>query len=110
MTMVMELARFTVKPGEDDILLAERPAMVAALRTRFPGCLAAFLTREEDGGWLDVIVWRTQADAEESAREISTIPECAAWLAHLDDFKGMNHVEIGDSWVAGDLLSEPAAH
>lgn len=25
------------------------------------------ITREEDGSWLDVLVWRTRAEAEESA-------------------------------------------
>lgn len=109
MSMVIELARFTVQPGAEDTLLAERPAMITALRQRFPGCLAAFLTREEDGGWLDIIVWRSRADAEESAEQISTVPEAAVWFRHIAESGGLRHVEIRDSWVAGDLVSDPAA-
>jgi hypothetical protein len=36
-------------------LVAGRPAMTEALRERFPGCLAAYLTREDAGSWLDVV-------------------------------------------------------
>lgn len=108
MSMVIELARFTVNPDAEDALVAERPAMIAALRARFPGCLAAFLTREEDG-WLDILVWRSRADAEESAAQITSIPEAAAWLAHIAENGGLRHVEVRDSFVAADLVSGAAA-
>src|SRR5689334_10750439 len=103
MSMVIELARFSVKPGAEETFLAERPAMVAALRQRFPGCLAAFLTREEDGSWLDVLVWRSRADAEESAAQIGTVPEVASWLAHIAEPGGLRHVEVRDYWVSDEL-------
>ncbi|QWF83289.1 antibiotic biosynthesis monooxygenase [Amycolatopsis sp. CA-230715] len=102
MTMAIELARFTVHPGEERKLIAERPAMVAAMRDRFPACLAAFLTKEDDGGWLDVVLWRTRAEAEEAARLIDSVPECHAWFAHIADSGGLRHVEVVDSWVASD--------
>lgn len=54
-----EIAAFTVRPEDEEALLRERPVMVAALQRAFPGALAAWLTREEDGTWLDVILWRT---------------------------------------------------
>jgi hypothetical protein len=38
-------------------LMAGRPAMVRALAGRFPGCPAAYLTREDDGSWLDIVPW-----------------------------------------------------
>ncbi len=107
--MVIELARFTVKPDAEDALLAERPAMIAALRARFPGCLAAFLTREEDGSWLDILVWRTRAEADEAAAQIDTVPEAASWFRHIAESGGLRHVEVHDSWVADALLSDPAA-
>jgi hypothetical protein len=50
----IELARFRIEDAAVDRLVAERPAMVEAMRRRFPGCPAAYLTREDDGGWLDV--------------------------------------------------------
>jgi hypothetical protein len=109
MTMAIELARFTVKPEAEDALLAERPAMITALKERFPGCLAAFLTREEDGSWLDILVWRTRAEAEESAAQIDTVPEAVSWFRHIAESGGLRHVEVRDSWVADALVSDPAA-
>jgi heme-degrading monooxygenase HmoA len=98
--MVMELARFTVHEGAEGRLVAERPAMVDALRRRFPGCLAAYLTREEDGGWLDVILWRSRAEAEEAAQAVNSVPECAAWFRHISESGGLRHVEVVAAWAA----------
>ncbi|OLF12549.1 hypothetical protein BU204_29020 [Actinophytocola xanthii] len=99
--MVIELARFTVHPGAEEKLLAERPAMIEALRRRFPACLAAFLTQEEDGSWLDVLVWRGHAEAEEAARLVNTVPECREWFRHIEESGGLRHVVVKDSWVGG---------
>lgn len=68
MAMTIELASFTVGDEAAAQLVTQRPATVQALRERFPGCLAAYLTREDDGSWLDVVLWRSRAEAEEAAR------------------------------------------
>jgi len=82
----IELARFRSEDAAVDRLVAGRPAMVEAMRRRFPGCLAAYLTRE---GWLDVVLWRSRAEAEEAARSIDTVPECAAWFRHISASSGV---------------------
>ncbi|GIE74917.1 hypothetical protein Aph02nite_08670 [Actinoplanes philippinensis] len=97
---VIELARFHVAEGSEERLLAERPSMVEALRQRFPGCVAAYLTREDDGGWLDVLVWRTRAEAETAARDAASVPECAAWFRHITESGGLRHTEIRSAWPA----------
>jgi hypothetical protein len=94
----IELARFRVHDGAADLLIVERPAMVKAMRRRFPGCLAAYLTREDDGGWLDVVLWRSRAEAEEAARSINDVPECAAWFRHIAESGGLRHVEVVTAW------------
>ncbi|MEV0840869.1 antibiotic biosynthesis monooxygenase [Actinocatenispora sera] len=96
--MVIELAAFRVAAGAEERLVAERPAMLAALRARFPACLAAYLTRENDGSFLDVIVWRDRAAAEEAARLVHKVPECAAWFTHIASSGGLRHVEVVDAW------------
>lgn len=53
MTQVFEFAAFTVHAGHEQALIDERPAMIAALRKAFPGVLADWLTRRDDGSWLD---------------------------------------------------------
>ncbi|MEV4760459.1 antibiotic biosynthesis monooxygenase [Micromonospora sp. NPDC049559] len=95
--MTIELARFRIHEGAEQRLLAERPAMIDALRSRFPACLAAYLTREDDGGWLDILVWRSRAEAEEAARLVDTVPACAAWFRHISESGGLRHVEVVDA-------------
>jgi hypothetical protein len=106
--MTLELARFTIHADAEEKLLAERPAMAAALRRRFPACLAAFLTKEDDGSWLDVVLWRGRAEAEEAARLIDTVPEAKEWFRHIAESGGLRHVEVRDSWVAEDLAATVA--
>ncbi|MFB9902516.1 antibiotic biosynthesis monooxygenase [Allokutzneria oryzae] len=96
--MAIELARFTVKDGAEQKLVTERPAMVQALRRRFSGCLAAYLTKEDDGSWLDIVLWRSREEAEQAAREVDSVPECAAWFGHIAASGGLRHVEVVDAW------------
>jgi hypothetical protein len=100
MTMAIELARFTVHEDAGSQLVAERPTMIKALHKRFPACLAAFLTQEDDGSWLDIVLWRSRDEAEEAAREIESMPECAAWFRHIAASGGLRHVEVVDAWSA----------
>jgi hypothetical protein len=94
MTLTLELAAFTVRDGAEPALLAERPEMLAALRQAFPAALAAWLTRQDDGGWLDVILWRSRQEAEEAAQRINQVPEAKRWFRHLAESKGLRHVEV----------------
>jgi hypothetical protein len=103
MTMTIELARFTVDDDAAAQAVAERPAMLLALRERFPGCLAAYLTREDDGSWLDIVLWRSRAEAEDAARLISSVPACAAWFRHIAKSGGLRHVEVVNAWPATGL-------
>ena len=44
----IEMVRFTVKPGAEDALVSERPAMVEAVRAEFPGMLSARLAKLDE--------------------------------------------------------------
>lgn len=94
MTEVFELAAFTVQEGHEKALLAERAAMIAALRRAFPGLKSAWLTGREDGSWLDVIQWRSRDDAEYSAAHATEVPEAAAWFTHIDESRGIEHLQV----------------
>lgn len=93
-TPSFEIAAFTVRPDDEDALLRERPKMVAALQRAFPGVLAAWLTREDDGTWLDLILWRSREEAEEAAREIDQVREVRDWLGHIAETRGLRHLEV----------------
>jgi len=48
MTYVLEIARFTVREGAEEHRLAERPAMVEAIRRSHPAHFDAYLSRADD--------------------------------------------------------------
>ena len=95
MNLTFELAHFVVREGEEEALLAERPAMVRALRETFPDALAAWLTREDDGSWLDVVLWRSR-EAAEDARRIDQVAEVKDWFRHIAESSGLRHVEVAN--------------
>jgi hypothetical protein len=92
--LAIELATFSVPAELEEQLVSERPAMIAALKRRFPACQAAFLTKQDDGSWLDVLVWSSRDEALEAAREIDTVPECAQWFRHISESGGLRHVDV----------------
>jgi hypothetical protein len=96
MAPTFEFASFTVHEADEAALLAERPAMIEALQRAFPGALAAWLTRQDDGSWLDVVLWRNREEAEEAARRINEVPEAKAWFRHIAESQGIRHLEVAD--------------
>ena len=77
MTLTFELAHFIVRDGEEEALLAERPAMIRALQEAFPDALAAWLTKQDDGSWLDVVLWRGLEEARDAADRVGSGPKRA---------------------------------
>jgi hypothetical protein len=96
MSLTFELAAFTVRQENEAALLAERAEMIAALQRAFPAAVAAWLTRQDDGSWLDVVLWRSREDAEEAARNVHRVPEAKAWFRHIAESRGLRHVEVAD--------------
>src|ERR671924_1152333 len=110
MTPAFEFATFTVRDADEAALLAERPAMIAALRDAFPGLLAAWLTRRDDGSWLDVILWSTRAEAEAAAEHVADVPEAKAWFRHIAQSHGVQHVDIADQQLFTPTLGDATEH
>jgi hypothetical protein len=112
MTPAFELAAFAARDGEEAAMLAERPAMIEALRRAFPGLLAAWLSRRDDGSWLDVILWRTRAEAETAARHVNDVPEAKAWFRHIAESHGLEHLDVADQQLftaaLGHAATDPA--
>jgi hypothetical protein len=94
MSQVFELAAFTVREGHQQALLAERKAMLTALGRVFPGLMSAWLTQRDDGSWLDVILWHSREQAENAAAHVTEVPEAAAWFSHIDQARGIEHLEV----------------
>src|SRR4051812_42606817 len=96
MKPTLELAAFTIRDGAEATLLSERPVMIEALQRAFPGLLAAWLTTRDDGSWLDVILWRTRAEAETAAEHVNDVPEAKAWFRHIAESHGLQPADVAD--------------
>jgi hypothetical protein len=94
MTLTFELATFSVREGEEASLVAERPQMVAALGRAFPGLLAAWLAKRDDGSWIDVILWQSREEAEHAATHVDGVEPAKAWFRHIAGSHGLQHVEV----------------
>jgi hypothetical protein len=68
--------------------------MLRALRHAFPAARAAWLTKQDDGSWLDVILWSSRKAAEEAARRSGELPETRAWFQHIGESHGLRHVDV----------------
>jgi hypothetical protein len=90
----IEIARFTAKPGAEPEMLAERPALVAAMRRRFPSYRHAYLAKLDDGTWMDVVVWADRAEAEAAGEEAYDYPEIAEWFRHIDEVTSFEYADV----------------
>ena len=57
--------------------IAERAEMLRALRRAFPAVRAAWLTKQDDGSWLDVVLWRGLEEARDAADRVGSGPKRA---------------------------------
>ena len=94
MALTFELAAFTVREGQDASLVAERPQMISALGQAFPGLLGAWLTKRDDGSWVDVILWQSREEAEHAAAHVNGVPAAKAWFRHIAESHGLQHLEV----------------
>jgi len=109
MPEIIELARFTVRSGEEEAFLAKRPAMLAAARARLPGLVRIELVKLDDGEWLDIVVWKDRESAERAPQLAEGIPAFADWLSHVDQDTAMDLGVIYDRGTAGVAMDIPAA-
>jgi hypothetical protein len=93
-SLTFEFAEFTVPTQSEAARLAEREAMIHSLGRTFPGAIAAWLTREHDGSWIDAILWRSRLEAEVAAARIHEIPEAERWFRHIAKSKGARHAVV----------------
>ena len=94
MAQAIEMVRFTVKPGEEGALVAERPGMLEALTAVYPGLASARLAKLDETTWLDMIVWESREGALAAAEGAPNIPEVAAWFGHFAEVLGMEHADV----------------
>ncbi len=92
----LEIVLFDVAPERRDAFLAARPAAIAALRGAFPRLLDAPHAPFDHGGWLDVVRWRSRAEAEAAAAGFAQVEAARAWAAHIGEVRSTRHAALRD--------------
>jgi hypothetical protein len=99
MPLTVELARFTVKPDEEEAFLALRAEMSRAARESFEGLVDETLVRLEDGSYLSIWTWTARRFCERAMARVDQVPAVASWLAHMEDDVAMDLGVVVDSAV-----------
>ena len=94
MAECLEVVRFRVKEGSETALIEDRAAMVVDVRDRHPGLMRAELTKLDDELYLDVLRWRTKADADQASADGENIPGFVAWVEHIEEVLSLEVAEI----------------
>jgi predicted enzyme related to lactoylglutathione lyase len=81
---VLELVHFRVKPGVRDEQVLAASAETQTWLEKVPGYLAREVSKNEEGQWIDLVHWRTLADAQAAAQLIMQEPCAANFMALLD--------------------------
>ncbi|MCD7059937.1 antibiotic biosynthesis monooxygenase family protein [Pelagibacterium xiamenense] len=92
---VLEVVTFTLKPGADEAkFLADNGAVERFCKAQ-PGFISRRLTRDADGGWIDVVEWTDMRAAEAAANAIGDAEGIGPCFAAIDmDTVVMRHLDI----------------
>ena len=81
----IELVQFRLKAGVDEQMFLAAVADTQAAIMRLPGFLSRELLRGDDGLWVDLVHWRSKAEALAAAEAFGTMPEVAAFASMIDE-------------------------
>jgi hypothetical protein len=82
---VIEMARITLGAGKTEAdLVAASNAFQSAFLAEQPGFVRRELIRTEDGGYADLVTWRSMADAHAIMAKVSGSAACLAYFAVMD--------------------------
>ena len=80
----VKVIRYRLRDGcEERAFLEASEALVPELAT-LDGFMGRELQRAEDGGWADIVYWRTREDADRSESRIQGLPTCTRCIAMMD--------------------------
>ncbi|WP_095084822.1 antibiotic biosynthesis monooxygenase family protein [Mesorhizobium sophorae] len=94
MTETLEIVNFRLKPGTEAGFTAGN-RVVSDWLARQPGFVSRCLARRDDGGWVDVVRWRSREQALGAAgRIMAEIGDCEAMRAIDPASVDMGHAEL----------------
>lgn len=92
---ILEVVTFTLKPGADEAkFLADNSAVERFCRNQ-PGFVSRRLSRDDEGGWIDMVEWADKQSALAAADAVGDAEGVGACFAAIDmDTVVMRHLAI----------------
>lgn len=103
MDTIVELAPIKLAAGKSEQdLLAASAAFQEDFLTGQPGFVRRELARKSDGTYLDIVHWRSEADAHAVMARTGQSPACAQYFSMMDmgDSDGTGGIEFFSSLAA----------
>lgn len=82
---ILRITRFSADPAQEEELLAKRASLIAATRKAQSGLVDTRLAKADDGTWIDVWQWESDADFEKAVTWAHSAPEAMAAFALVGD-------------------------
>ncbi len=96
----VELTRFSVRPEQEEALLAARPGMLEDFRADRVGFIEAMLVRLSGDEWLDIVSWRSAEDFAASRAKGANLPGIAEFFSAIDRLVSSEEGQLVDGEVA----------
>ncbi|MBI2516097.1 MAG: hypothetical protein HYV95_04210 [Opitutae bacterium] len=95
-TPVVEFAAFRLKPGATEAELRTASPSVDKFLATCPGFVSRLLVADKDGLYTDIVVWRSQRDADAALKAHELHPDaCADFMCLLkEDEVTMKHLPV----------------
>jgi heme-degrading monooxygenase HmoA len=92
----VELTRFSVRPDQEEALLAARPGMLEDFRADRAGFIDAMLVRLAGNEWLDIVSWRSPEDFAASREKGANLPGIAAFFGAISQLVSSEEGSLAD--------------
>lgn len=81
---ILEVVLFRAKAGVADEQVLQGSAQIQPWLEHADGYLSRQLSKSEDGQWVDLIHWRTLAEAHQAAEQLMAEPTAAAFMSMIE--------------------------
>lgn len=81
---ILEVVLFRTKAGVSDEQVLQGSAQIQPWLEKAAGYLNRQLSKNADGQWVDLVQWRTLAEAHQAAEQLMAEPSAAAFMAMID--------------------------
>lgn len=83
--LTIEIVEFKLLKGPDEkVFLEASDTMMKDLKKQ-SGFINRELLKSEDDQWIDIVHWRSLADAELAAKNVMSIPSCLKFFKMIDE-------------------------